>query len=84
MTDRDGQLRVTKLQRHTDDGYWTARVNLNGVTVEVDRQHGSWQATVRRAPGHRTFLRRDVLPYVAAALQDRVRTLETREQRTTP
>lgn len=74
-----GQLRVTQLHRHPEHGYWQARVTIDGVTIDVDRRYGSWQATVRRAPGQRTFVRREVLPFVAAALQDRVRLRERQE-----
>lgn len=74
-----GQLRVTQLQRHPEHGYWTARVSVGGTTVDVDCRDGSWLASVRRAPGHRTFVRREVLPFVAAALQERVRRAERQE-----
>lgn len=52
----------------------------NGVTIEVDRRFGSWQAVVRTAPGSHSFVRRDVLPEVAKALQARVRPLEHAER----
>lgn len=74
-----GGLRVTQLRRDPTGGYWTARVSLDGTTIDVDRCDGSWMASVRRAPGHRTFVRREVLPFVAAVLQDRVRRLERQE-----
>jgi hypothetical protein len=58
-------------------GVWRARVtDADGVTVDVDRSSGSWQALVRRAPRSRDFVRREVLPHVALALQDRVRQLD--------
>lgn len=67
---------ITQLRRDAVDGFWRARVTLGGHAVDVDRAAGSWLANVRRAPGARTFDRRDVLPDVAAALQAKVRPLE--------
>ena len=55
---------ITKLAR-SDEGYWTARVSSNGYAVEVDRKYGSWQTSTKP--------RREVLPHVAAALQEKVR-----------
>lgn len=69
---------ITKLERQ--DGYWTARVSAGGVTVAVDRRYGSWQALVRDAPGLHSFHRAEVLPAVAAALQERVRPVERAER----
>ncbi len=66
---------ITCLQRDPDGGFWRARVT-NGVTIEVDRRFGSWQANVRSAPGARSFERRDVLPDVARALQEKVRPMD--------
>jgi hypothetical protein len=72
---------ITKLARDPDHGYWTARVTpCGGTTVCVDRQFGSWQATVRDAPGLQSFHREFVLPPVAAALQERVRPIERAER----
>ena len=52
-----------------EDGYWTATVtSRTGVAVTVDNEHGSWAATLRQPLG-----RREVLPHVAAALQERAR-----------
>lgn len=65
---RPDGLTITKLSN--EDGYWTARVTLNGQTVDVDRRYGSWHAfKVNRE----TRTRHDVMPAVAAALQERVR-----------
>jgi hypothetical protein len=65
--------RVTKLAQNPD-GYWTANVSLNGQTVSVDDRDGSWLANVRPFPGARSFVRREVLPEIAALLQARKRT----------
>lgn len=70
---------VTKLSR--EEGFWTANVSVNGTTVAVDRRFGSWQGTVRAAPGSREFVRRPVLPRVEAALQERVRPIERAEKK---
>jgi hypothetical protein len=72
---------ITKLERH-EDGYWAARVTLGGLTLEVDRKWGSWQARVpeRLRDGTRVVRRRGVLPHVAAELQARVRAAERRER----
>jgi hypothetical protein len=59
---------ITQVRKDAD-GAWRARVTADGVSIDVDRRCGSWLATVRVAPGRRTFERRDVLPHVAAALQ---------------
>ena len=69
---------ITKLERHPE-GYWTARVTCGGSTVEADDRYGSWQANVRIRPGARTFVRRFVLPHVAAELQRKVKAAERRE-----
>lgn len=50
---------------HRGRRYWTARVTAGGVTVSVDRMHGSWQALVGTG-------RREVLPHIAAALQRKI------------
>lgn len=63
-------LRITNLRRD-DHGQWVATVNEQAVF----RTFGSWQMA---GPGK---LRRDVLPYIAAELQDRVRTLERAERK---
>lgn len=73
------EFTITCVRRDPDHGFWRARVT-NGVTLDVDRRHGSWQSDVRDAPGSRSFHRRDVLPEVAAALQARVRPLEHAER----
>jgi hypothetical protein len=74
-------LTITKLAR-SPEGFWRARVSSNGTTIDVDMRYGSWQATVRPFPRSRSLVRRDVLPFVAAALQAKVRPVEKREART--
>lgn len=78
MTDRR-PFTITMVRRDPEHGFWRARVT-NGVTVDVDRRDGSWKAEVRTESGSRTFVRREVMPHVAAALQDRVRPLERAER----
>jgi hypothetical protein len=69
---------ITKV--HVDaDGVPHARVTCDGVTIQVDRRYGSWQASVRVRPGARTFRRAFVLPHVAAELQRKVKAVERRE-----
>jgi hypothetical protein len=70
---------ITLVRRDPEDGFWRARVT-NGVTIDVDRRFGSWQCEVRERPRSHTFVRRDVLPDVARALQERVRPLEHAER----
>lgn len=70
---------ITNVHRDPEHGFWRARVT-NGVTLDVDRRYGSWQADVRVKRGARTFTRQDVMPHVAAALQQRVRPLERAER----
>lgn len=67
--------RITNLARHPH-GYWTAQLVGNGQAIEVDTRSGSWQTAPDDA--HRT---REVLPHVAAVLQDRVRRLERQAAR---
>lgn len=71
-------LRITKLERDPTGSYWTARATLGGETVCVDCRWGSWQI-VERVRG-REVARRDCVPALAAALQDRLRPLERRER----
>jgi hypothetical protein len=78
MSDRR-PFTITMVRRDPEHGFWRARVT-NGTTVDVDRRDGSWKAEVRTAPGARTFVRREVMPRVAAALQERVRPLERAER----
>lgn len=70
---------ITCVRRDPEHGFWRARVT-NGATYDVDRRYGSWQAEVRAAPRSHTFVRRDVMPAVARALQDRVRAAERAER----
>lgn len=69
---------VTKLD--DTDGYWSARVSVNGDTLSVDRRYGSWQAVIRDGPRTRTFHRRDVHPQLAALLQQKVRPREHQQK----
>jgi hypothetical protein len=69
---------ITCVRRDPEHGFWRARVT-NGTTVDVDRRYGAWQGEIRAAPGSRSFVRREVMPDVAKALQDRVRPLERAE-----
>lgn len=71
-------LSITELDKSS--GYWTATVLINEMTVAVDRRYGSWQTT-KHHPDDRTT-RHDVVPYVAAMLQTRVRQIEKRETKT--
>lgn len=54
-------MRITKVERC--DGFHTARVSINGATVGVSDQYGSWTTTA--AP------ERDLVPDVAERLQVR-------------
>lgn len=65
---------ITKVERHPEEGYWTARVG----SVAHDRKYGSWQVSVRRTDG--TEDRREALPVVAAKLQEVVKRLERGER----
>lgn len=70
------ELTITKLRR--DHGYWQARVTAGGRTINVDRRYGSWQAEPDNDYADGSGRRTDVLPYVAAALQAKVRPIEKR------
>lgn len=70
-TDIQLRMRITQVRRDSDKGFWRARVNLDGTGVEVHRRYGSWMTD--------TTPMRDLLPWVSAALQDRVRPLENAE-----
>lgn len=73
MSDRR-PFTITCVRRDPDRGYWTAHVVVDGRVHHVDRRYGSWHVVTRTA-------RREVLPDVARALQDRVRPLERAESR---
>lgn len=75
MSDRR-PFTITLLRRDPEHGFWRARVT-NGTTIDVDRRHGAWQGEYE-IDG--VIERREVMPHVAAALQDRVRPLERAEQ----
>lgn len=64
---------ITQLRRD-ERGHWTARLTLDGRTFAVSRSSGSW--TVRDGERERILL-----PYFAAALQERVRPIERAERR---
>lgn len=65
-------LTITKF--HCDEhGILRARVTLDGVTLDVDREFGSWQ-TGSLADG----TRRDLLPDIAEALQAKLPLAERR------
>lgn len=68
-------VRITKMQRE-DAGHVTARVTADGAdAVRVDNTLGSWTFTVDQSAdsGSRSVPRRDVVPWVAAKLQARLR-----------
>jgi flavin-dependent dehydrogenase len=67
-------LRITKVQ-HDERGFWTANVTVEGATVRVDNRLGSWTHTSdpKADPGSRKVHRREVLPWIAKRLADRVR-----------
>lgn len=67
------ELTITKLQRD-EDGFWTARVSINGDTVPVTRRFGVW-GTVPEAGRWRPLLTE-----YAERLQERVRPIEKRER----
>lgn len=85
MADHDSTRRpftITLVHRDPEHGFWCARVT-NGQGYDVDRSAGSWLADRRTRVGSRTFTRCEVLPHVAAALQQRVRPLERAERQAT-
>lgn len=66
-------IRITRVRRHPEDGYWIARVTPEGgSTVDVHCKYGSW--FVEQGGNQR-----EVIPRVAAAIQERVRRLERAE-----
>lgn len=69
------EFTITKVQR-SPEGYWQANVTPAGADkpIRVDRRFGSWQVPVNE-------VRRDVLPHVAAALQEKVRPADRKEQK---
>jgi hypothetical protein len=77
---KDG-VRVTELERTEDGaGYWQARVEVNGVEAVVNRRYGSWQVVVTTV-GSGTVVRQELLPHIAAILQEKVRPIEEKEAR---
>lgn len=72
MTTRVLRIPLAITDLHRDErGHWVARVN----DTPVFRTFGSWMLD---GPG---IVRQDVFPYIAAALQERVRQLERRERK---
>lgn len=72
------ELTITKLEQVEENGrrFYRARVSAAGQTLPVHNRFGAWFGERRRAPRSRTMVMCDVQPYVAAALQAKVRPLE--------
>lgn len=64
------KTRITNLAR-SPHGYWAAQLVGNGQAIDVDTRFGSWMTVPDEAQRCR-----EVLPHVAALLQERVRKLE--------
>lgn len=67
-------MKITNLRRDEEKGFWMAEVIADGLALTVDSRHGSWQTTVDGA-------RKDVMPWLASRLQEKVRRLERAEAR---
>ncbi len=65
---------ITCLSRDPERGFWMAHVTSDGVTINVDRRYGSWHAVIGNE-------RRELLPHIAAALQEKVRPTDNAERR---
>lgn len=78
---RDGRLKDLGALVDLAGVYGANVTNHDGEQLTVDRRYGSWQGDLRLAKGSRSFARVEVLPHVAAALQQRVRRLEKAESR---
>jgi hypothetical protein len=74
---KDG-VKVTALERSA--GYWQARVEVNGIEVDVNRRYGSWQVVVYDEE-RGAAKRMELLPHISAILQDKVRPIEEKEAR---
>lgn len=66
--------RITKVEK-TAEGYWRARLTVDGTTYPVDRRDGSWKVTVQTADGP---ARRELLQPWPAKLQAALPTEERR------
>lgn len=75
-TNRLSSFRITKFGRHKD-GYFHARVSINGETVYVHCQWGSW--FLPREVGSRSG--REVLSPFKDVLTEQMRSFEARERR---
>lgn len=69
--DRPEGLTITKFEQ-VGPRQFTARVTLDGVTVDVEYVDGSWKQVVREAPRVQRFRRKEVPVSVAAALQQKM------------
>ncbi len=70
----DGRVRITDLHQD-DEGFWTARVTVDGSTLAVAPRFGSWRV-LTTGPGWR-----ECPPAVAERLQAKVRPLERKRRR---
>ena len=65
-------IKITKLERD-EEGKWHCNVTVGGKTFPVHCKYGSWMYEDKRGM-------KDVLPFVAEAIQERVRPIEKRER----
>lgn len=66
---------ITKVEEHPD-GYWIANITINGVTYGANRRWGSWEILVRQRPRSHEWVRKHLMPEIAAAVQAKVRSAE--------
>lgn len=79
-------VEFTDLRRDPEHGFWRARLTAGDLTLDADRRSGSWLLDVPAGlavdeDGNTNTApqRREVLPWIAADLQARVRKIEAEE-----
>lgn len=68
--------RFTVTQLEDSEGFWRARVSVNGDSIEVDRKHGSWRVT----PAEGEVIAQGVPYALAVKLQEKVRPRERQQK----
>lgn len=65
---------ITKLQRDSEEGFWTCNITSGGKTHHALSRHGSWMIDAEDG------LMKEVMPDVAAKIQEKVRPIEKKER----
>lgn len=69
------KITITKLERDEDEDYWKCRISNGKQTLDAHCKYGSWMVNGKDG------LMKDVMPGVAAKIQDKMRKEERAEKR---